>query len=364
MSHDIEIIGDGCAALSFAARASEVDGNVTLIKPNKAPPAKDHVWGFWSDPLLAGPQTMVRQTWNKWAVITHDDCAVLDSDTKPYNAFKRNDWMKHCRGLAESSGVKIIEEKDWNKSEHSLLFDTRPPIVPNGCVLQHFHGIEITTEDERFDPNVAILMDFRVDQSKGMHFIYLLPYSKTEALVESTIFSTSLAEKQYYLETIDSYLANYYNITDYSITHEENGVIPLGKLSLHDDQIPGLGANGGATRPASGYAFLFIQRQIDAAIKLNNNGQKLAFSNPHKRIDLWMDSVLLTVLKQWPEHGPTMFIRMAKTLTGDQFVNFLSGDAGFWIRLKVIFAMPKWPFIKAVTKHIIPSRKITKPVVA
>ena len=46
MSHDIEIIGDGCAALSFAARASEVNGNVTLIKPNNAPPAKDHVWGF------------------------------------------------------------------------------------------------------------------------------------------------------------------------------------------------------------------------------------------------------------------------------------------------------------------------------
>ena len=31
-------------------------------------------------------------------------------------------------------------------------------------------------------------MDFRVDQSKGMHFVYLLPYSETEALVRSTIF--------------------------------------------------------------------------------------------------------------------------------------------------------------------------------
>ena len=56
MSHDIEIIGDGCAALSFAARASEVNGNVTLIKPNNAPPAKDHVWGFWSDPILQDAQ--------------------------------------------------------------------------------------------------------------------------------------------------------------------------------------------------------------------------------------------------------------------------------------------------------------------
>ena len=108
MSHDIEIIGDGCAALSFAARASEVNGNVTLIKPNNAPPAKDHVWGFWSDPILQDAQTIAKQTWKKWAVITHDECAVLESETKPYNAFKRSDWTKHCQQLAESSGVKII----------------------------------------------------------------------------------------------------------------------------------------------------------------------------------------------------------------------------------------------------------------
>jgi lycopene beta-cyclase len=364
MSHDIEIIGDGCAALSFAARASEVNGSVTLIKPNNAPPAKDHVWGFWSEPLLQDAQTMSKQTWNKWAVITHDDCAVLESETKPYNAFKRSDWIEHCHTLAESSDVKIVHEKDWKKSENSLLFDTRPPIVPSGCVLQHFRGIEITTKENKFDPDIAILMDFRVDQSKGMHFIYLLPYSETEALVESTIFSTTLVDQQYYLTSIDKYLEKYYQVTDYSITHEENGVIPLGNLSPHDAKIPGLGANGGATRPASGYAFLFIQRQINAAIEQAKRGKQLAFTNPHKRLDLWMDSVLLTVLKQWPEQGSRMFIRMAKALNGDQFVNFLSGDAGFWTRLKVILAMPKWPFIKAVTKHIIPSRKVTKPVVA
>ena len=364
MSHDIEIIGDGCAALSFAARATEVNSKITLIKPNNAPSAKDHVWGFWSDPLLQEAQKMAKQTWKKWAVITHDECAVLESETKPYNAFKRSDWIDHCQNLAESSGVRIIEEKDWNKSENSLLFDTRPPIVPDGCVLQHFRGIEITTAEEKFDPEIAILMDFRVDQSKGMHFIYLLPYSKTEALVESTIFSTSLVDQQYYLDGINKYLAKYYQVTDYSITHEENGVIPLGNLSPHDARIPGLGANGGATRPASGYAFLFIQRQINAAIEQAKRGKEISFTNPHKRLDLWMDSILLTVLKQWPDQGPKMFIRMAKALTGDQFVNFLSGDAGVWTRLKVIFAMPKWPFIKAVTRHIIPSRKVTKPVVA
>ena len=32
--------------------------------------------------------------------------------------------------------------------------------------------------EEKFDDSTAILMDFRCDQSKGIHFIYFLPFSK------------------------------------------------------------------------------------------------------------------------------------------------------------------------------------------
>ena len=364
MSPDIEIIGDGCAALSLAARASELNYSLTLIKPSDAPPTKDHVWGFWSDPLLRPAQKLARATWKKWAIITHTDCVVLDSESRPYNAFKRSDWTKHCKELAESAKVALIEEAEWQKSADSLVFDTRPPIVPGGCMLQHFQGIEVKTKQPCFDKDMAILMDFRVDQSRGMHFIYLLPYSTTEALVESTLFSTELVDEEFYSNSIEAYLKEHCKVKEFSITHQEKGVIPLGKLAPHDAKIPGLGSNAGATRPASGYAFLFIQKQIDTAIKLANSGKQIGFKNPHKRVDLWMDSVFLTVLKHWPEHGPNMFLRMGKALSGDQFVKFMSGDAGWLIRLKVIFAMPKWPFVKALTKHILPTRKTTTAAVA
>ena len=38
---------------------------------------------------------------------------------------------------------------------------------------------------------------------------------------------------------------------------------------------------------------------------------------------------------------------MAKNLSGDEFAKFLSGEANFKLWLKVIFAMPKIPFMKA-----------------
>ena len=59
-------------------------------------------------------------------------------------------------------------------------------------MLQHFLGLEVRSRHEIFDPDTAILMDYRVDQSRGMHFNYLLPLSATEALVESTLFTPSV----------------------------------------------------------------------------------------------------------------------------------------------------------------------------
>ena len=363
MSHDIAIIGDGCAALSFAAKANEInDCNITIVKPDNAPKAKNHVWGFWSDVDLASATKFARGVWYKWAIVNHQQRSVMKSSTKPYNAIKRLDWQEHCTSIARSAGVEFVNQSNWQPKPEQLVFDSRPPIAPSNCLLQHFHGIEIKTDQPVFDAETAVLMDFRVDQSRGLHFVYLLPYSSTEALVESTMFSSCVETTEFYQQSIISYLEQYYDVTEFQVTHTEHGIIPLGKLARHDPNIPGIGANGGAIRPASGYAFLFIQRQIKTAINSHLLGRGLKFKSPHRRLDLWMDSVLLTVLQHWPEQGPQMFVKMAKALSGDQFVKFMNGDAGWWIRIKVILAMPKFPFIKALTKRAFQKIKPTTSV--
>ena len=193
-------------------------------------------------------------------------------------------------------------------------------------------------------------MDFRVDQSHGMHFMYVLPFSSTCALIESTMFSTAKMPREYYTEAIETYLFNHHNATIKNVLREEQGVIPMGRLSLHNPSIPGLGANGGAIRPASGYTFAFIHRQIQDAIDRVNKGKSLKFKRPHKRVDVWMDSVLLAVLRHWPQQGPILFGRMAKSLSGEEFIRFMSGRAGWGLRFKVMMAMPKLPFIRGVSK--------------
>ncbi|MGB1420103.1 MAG: lycopene cyclase family protein, partial [Poseidonia sp.] len=180
--------------------------------------------------------------------------------------------------------------------------------------------------------------------------MYVLPFSSTHALVESTMFSTTKMPREYYVEAIEAYLFSHHSAKIQRMVREEQGVIPMGRLSLHDPTIPGLGANGGAIRPASGYTFAFIHQQIQNALNEHKNGKPLAFKRPHKRVDVWMDSVLLAVLRHWPQQGPILFGRMAKSLSGEEFIRFMSGRANWRLRFKVMMAMPKLPFIRGVSK--------------
>ena len=347
------ILGDGIAAMMLASRSDELpEHEMSIVSPKGAPMSKDHMLGFWNMNGLEMAVESSRASWSKWAIITNTGKSVMHSDKHAYHIMHKANYIQNCRDKATQEGVEFIEEKSMTTTESSQTFDSRPPRPSKNAMLQHFLGQEVEVDKPVFDYSTAILMDFRVDQSEGMHFIYLLPYSPTQALVESTLFSTTVLDREYYVNTINDYLADHYGASVQNIIHEEQGVIPMGTLSPHDENIPGLGANAGAIRPASGYTFVFIHQQIQRAIESSKQGKPLRFKRPHKAIDVWMDAILLTVLRNWPQQGPKLFGRMASSLSGDEFVRFMSGQANWRLRLKVIMAMPKLPFIKGVSKHI------------
>ena len=346
----VRVLGDGCAALSLAARADELAGHkLTLVRPQSAPQETDHIWGFWDGPNLATASRLARKRWHSWSIVTGRGKAVLRSQERPYNALHRLDWTAHCRAAASRAGVVTLDG-DEAATATDLVFDSRPSPVPDGMMLQHFLGLEVQSRRAIFDPDTAILMDFRVDQSRGMHFIYLLPFSTTAALVESTLFTPSVCPESYYRGEIAAYLEAHFGLDEFETLRTERGVIPLGILPPRDPSIPGVGGNGGAIRPSSGYAFPFIQKQIDRAIAAACEGRELGFAVPHRRVDLWMDAVLLTVLRHWPERAPELFLQMGRALDGDEFARFLSGEADWPLRLKVIMAMPKAPFLRGLVR--------------
>ena len=60
MTIETHVIGDGCSAMMLASRADELEGHkITLVKPDGAPPAKDHMLGFWNTPGLRSHQKLL-----------------------------------------------------------------------------------------------------------------------------------------------------------------------------------------------------------------------------------------------------------------------------------------------------------------
>ena len=346
----VTLIGAGCASLSLAARADEFDGYEFTVLEHSTHQAEDHTWGFWAMPWLSHVKESTKKTWNNWQIISKDQIAELSSINHPYCAISRHSWLKQCRLRAEKFRIRFTT--DLHEQTAQQIFDSRPPTPPANAMFQHFLGHEISTSYDVFNPNTAILMDFRCDQSLGMHFIYCLPFTKRSALIESTMFSAELAPKAFYEKAISQYLRKIFNCNNFVTTRTEQGVIPLAFGQQHDSEFTGIGANGGAIRPSSGYAFTFIHKQIDRMIRTARRGQPLQVKSPHSWFELFMDHVFLNVIRRQPKLAPTIFIGLAKALTGDEFALFLSGKAGLKLWLKVVFAMPKGPFLFALVASI------------
>ena len=340
----VSVLGAGCAGLSLAARTADLPGHEISVVASDAKIVGDHIWGFWSMPWMEPITSLSRRKWYQWRIISHETNILHKSEHYPYCAISRHVWLQDCRQKALAGGARFVKELDVEAPMQQIL-DSRPPPVPEGTMLQHFSGWEVRAPAGSFDASSAILMDFRCDQSRGMHFIYCLPFSDQEALIESTLFTPDLAPADFYESAIVKYIQNICHIRNYDISRRESGVIPLGILGRHDPRLLGIGANGGAIRPSSGYAFSFIQKQIDHAVKCALAGKPLPVGVPHSAFELWMDRIFLAVLRRRPDLSPNIFTSMARALNGDEFARFLSGEAGAKIWLKVIMAMPKKSFL-------------------
>ena len=354
---NINIIGGGCAALSLARLSDHLpDYSFNIYSGDKSKVNDNHYWGFWKTNVNVDAYHHADYTWSKWAINTNISSHVLSSNKYPYCVIKRYKWLNFCKSKFKTSKIKIFDENIFEKNGDlflnnkkitgDIILDSRPPDNLSNVLLQHFEGFVVTSKKDVFDKETVILMDFRCDQSKGMHFIYLLPFSKKQALVESTIFSKNIESKKFYSSEISKYLKKYFNLTQFTKSNFEKGVIPMHYISSNSKGRYNIGTRGGAVRPSSGYAFTFIQKQVNQIIeqisKRNTIDTKI-----HKNIDLFLDKVFIDVLAKFPEIAPKIFTNFASSINGDEMAKFMSGNSSLVTTFKIILNMPKIPFIKS-----------------
>ncbi len=189
-------------------------------------------------------------------------------------------------------------------------------------------------------------MDFACDQRNKVHFFYTLPFTKRNALVETTWISELNNEKlKDYDQQIDSYLSKHLNIRNCKINFKETGAIPLfrqkNENKLNEIYI---GSAGGMTRLSTGYTFLNIQEQSKYIRENIENIKNVNLFKINSKYD-FLDKILLRVLKKNSNEMGNIFFNVfnSKPKTA---INFLSNKSSFLEDLEIILKMPKWKFLK------------------
>ncbi len=239
----------------------------------------------------------------------------------------------------------IFDEQEILKAVKSKLY-----------LRQHFKGLVIKTPTSEFDPETFTMFDFRTEQGGLMRFFYVIPHSHNKALVEYTLFSEKLLEREAYNEAIESYIHQVLRIPHYEIVDEEFGVIPMTNYKFPPSKgrfIVNIGSLGGSSKPSSGYTFMRIQKHTRAIVRALEQGCSpviMANSSPKYR---FYDSVLLNILKTRGDLAEKLFSYMFKNNSIKQLFQFLDEEGGLINDLKIITSLPPQPFLKSTLQLLI-----------
>jgi lycopene beta-cyclase len=222
-------------------------------------------------------------------------------------------------------------------------------------LLQHFKGWLIKTEENVFDERIATFMDFRVSQERGTTFIYIMPVSAREALIEYTLFTREALKEEEYDAELAKYLARSLGVNDYSVEHSEFGIIPMTNypFSKGYGRVINIGTAGGQTKGSSGYSFQFIQKHSEKIIEALIHGEEPLLSKrfSRKRFNLY-DSIFLNVLYNKKISGEEIFAMLFKKNTPQQVLKFLDNETTFLEELKIMNTVPLTKFLPASLSEI------------
>ena len=335
----------------------------------------DRTWCFWEKKNGLFEEIVYRR-WGKAWFHAVDYSSLKELKPYHYKMIRGIDFYNYCfERISGSSQIDIIYDKvirlQQRKNEvevatekgsylgdyafNSIEFQ-KPVLKPDQFyMLQHFKGWVIETATPSFNDQEATLMDFRVGQAEGTTFVYVMPFSSTKALVEYTLFTSSLLSDAVYEAELKKYIEEQLNISNYVVLEREFGVIPMTDYAYpkQEGRIIYLGTAGGKTKPSSGYTFNFIQKHVEAIVnQLANTGNPFITSSIFGKRFNWYDRVLLHVLFHKKVKGSRIFYLLFKNNKIKRLFAFLDNESTIFQEFYLLNTLPQFPFMKAGWKEL------------
>ena len=343
------------------------DKTILLLDENPKK-TNDRTWCFWDSNTIFPNQVSTK--WNSaWFKNTAFE-RKLNLDPYQYKMVKGLDFYNLIFDLiSKQKNIHFVNQKVLDFEElgsHCIvktasenytcnkIFNSifNPNLVKSQAkyplLQQHFVGWFIKSKEEVFDKETATFMDFSVEQKGNTRFMYVLPTSSTEALLEYTLFSKELLPLSEYENEIQNYIQKL-GITEYEIVEKEQGNIPMTCYPFwknNTKNILNIGSAGGWTKASTGYTFKNTTKKATQLVAfLDNNSD---FRKFQKRDKFWFyDLLLLDVLDQKNQLGSTIFSSMFQKGNATVIFKFLDEETSLLEDLQVIWKCPKGLFIKA-----------------
>lgn len=219
---------------------------------------------------------------------------------------------------------------------------------------QHFIGWFIKSKQHAFNPQQPTLMDFSVEQNGNTRFMYVLPTSETEALIEYTLFSPDLLEKREYETAIEDYIQKL-GINEYTLIEKEHGSIPMTSYpfwKMDTVDILHIGSAGGWTKASTGYTFKSADKKSDQLVEfLQKNSD---FRNFHRKNVFWFyDLLLLDILSRSNALGSKIFSSLFIKTKPAIILQFLDEETTFAKDLRIILNCPTRPFLNSLLRRLL-----------
>lgn len=373
--YDYIMTGAGGAGLSLVfhmLQTSLKDRKILLIDKTEKT-KNDRTWCFWEK--TPGPfEAIVHQRWDRMHFHGEEYSELLDLSPYAYKMIRGIDFYEHVQQQIQQfpnveqlrADVRAIHNTpfgarvetsdgtftaDW---VFNSMRDPREQSSLNGHVyfLQHFKGWVIQTDKPFFNPAQATLMDFRIPQHGECRFLYVLPTDERRALVEFTLFSPHLLLSEEYDTALRSYLQEYLGLHDYTVAHEEFGVIPMTDQpfpSQAGEHIINIGTAGGMTKASTGYTFRRIQQDSEQLV-----GALLRCGCPERKPSsgqwrfTWYDRILLQVMNQHYYPAKGIFTDIFRHNPANRVLKFLDEETHPREELLVTHSVPKLPFLRGL----------------
>ncbi|MCH7403303.1 lycopene cyclase family protein [Belliella kenyensis] len=379
--YDYIIAGAGLAGLSLLdglLKSEKLRNKRILVLEKSSKSQNDRTWCFWE--MQPGPfEHLVVKSWKNLRFLSPSVNKTFQMKEYSYKMIQSGDFYSYVRQLATSyenvtfldTNILSIKEHEGEPIVHtdhgvfyaSYIFNSTglffPPMSEENTILQHFMGWFIQTDKPAFDKEVGTLMDFTLSQHHGTTFMYVLPTSDREALVEYTLFSKKELDKNAYEEALEAYIEENIGLKSPKIIHKEYGVIPMSIAKFPTTigprrRIINIGTAGGHTKASSGYTFQFVQAKIQRMLgQLEKGNSPVIIPSLREKMFEWYDRVLVDVLLQEKVSGEFLFSSLFQKNDPERILAFLANQSGFWEEFKIRDSVPFWPFFTSGMKHLI-----------